>query len=234
MAEAEVKQTTKKQTKTTKSSLEIPVYDVTGKEVKTISLSKDIFGAEANKHLIAQYVRVYLVNQRQGTVSTKTRSEVTGTTKKIYRQKGTGNARHGSKKAPIFVGGGVTFGPQPREHMLKMNKKQKKQALFTALSMQAQNGSVYAVASEVAAMKPKTKDITGLLKNIGLAEKKVLVIVPELTKNGLVLSSRNISNIELVPATTINPYMILNHQATIFVEDALVVMEKHFLSNHAN
>ena len=154
MAREKIKQ--KKETKSEKKlttpkkkkvNLTIPVYDLDGKEKSTLEVAKEIFGIESNPKLIAQYVRVYHANQRQGTSSTKTRGEVRGSTRKIYRQKGTGKARHGDIKAPIFVGGGVVGGPQPGKHSLKLNKKQIKKSLFTALSLKFNAGDIFALSN---------------------------------------------------------------------------------------
>src|SRR3990172_10626024 len=134
--------------KNVKAGLTLPVYGVDGKEKTPADLQKEIFSVEVNPRLLAQYVRVYLANQRQGNASTKTRGEVTGSTRKIYRQKGTGNARHGSIKAPIFVGGGITFGPKPRDYSLKMNKKQKTLALFSSLTVKANDKEIFALQDE--------------------------------------------------------------------------------------
>ena len=232
MADKQVKEV-KKNVQSKVSQL-ISVFDITGKEVKSIELPKELFGVEPNPKLIAQYMRVFQTNQREGNASTKTRSEVTGTTKKVYRQKGTGNARHGSKKAPIFVGGGVAFGPQPKDFMLKMSKKQKRKALVVSLSMKAQEGNMYGFTNEMIDMKPKTKELSSLFKTIGLQEKKTLVVLPEIKESGFVLSVRNIPNVEIVQATSINPYILLRHEVTIFIEGALVLMEQHFTDTHAN
>ena len=126
-----------------KSKLSLSVYGIDGKEQKTIELPKDVFAATENKSLLAQAVRVYLVNQRQGNVKVKTRSEVIGSTRKIYRQKGTGKARHGAIKAPIFVGGGVAHGPKQKEYNLKFNKKEKKLALYGALSSKLKEKKIF-------------------------------------------------------------------------------------------
>lgn len=211
-----------------KESIEAQIFDIKGKETGTVALNKEIFGKKNNPALIAQYVRVYLQNQRQGTVATKTRSEVVGSTRKIYRQKGTGGARHASRKAPIFVGGGVTFGPQPRTFSLSMNKKQKKQALFIALSAKADENAVKVLDENVADMKPKTKTVSEFLKAVKLTGRKVMFVLPQVTKNSLVLSARNIPNIEIVQANTINPYAVLNTRQLIFVGDALTKLEEHF------
>ena len=221
----------KTETKTkAKKMIEIPVYDLTGKSNSMITVSDTIFGQKENDALVAQYMRVYLQNQRQGTVSTKTRGEVAGTTKKMYRQKGTGRARHGSGKEPIFVGGGVAFGPKPREFSKSLNKKQKKQALYIALSTKAKQKAVIALDKETLSIKPKTKQIADLLKTLKFEGKKVLFILPKLEKGGFVLSTRNIASASLIGATTLNPYTVFDNSAIIFVGDALKTLEDHLAS----
>lgn len=228
----------KKAVKTTpkaeKKSLEVAVYDITGKELKKINLVKEIYDVAAQPQLVAQYVRVYLANQRQGTASTKSRGEVIGSTKKIYRQKGTGGARHGSRKAPLFVGGGVAFGPKPHDHSLTMNKKQKQKALFSTLSEKARAGAIVALSKDSLEMKPKTKEVASFLKTMKFGSRKVLMVLSEVKENGLVLSLRNIPNVEIVQATNVNPYILLNSRVTIFVEDAFEALENHFLKKHEN
>lgn len=229
----ETKKVTRKKKEEVKADVvSIAVYDLTGKEVKQLSLSEELFSAKINKQILAQYMRVYLANQRQGNASTKHRSEVVGSTKKIYRQKGTGNARHGSRKAPIFVGGGVQAGPKPKDFSLSMNKKQKRQALYASLTMKAQEGSISAMVNDVMDMNTKTKDFAAFINKVGCDNVKTLIIMPELKKTGLVLSARNIPSIELVQASTINPYMLLNSKKIIFIEDALSKLEEHFLKNN--
>jgi large subunit ribosomal protein L4 len=210
------------------NALEISVYGADGKETKTVELPKEIFDVEASPRLIAQYVRVYLANQRQGTASTKTRSEVTASTRKIYRQKGTGGARHGSRKAPIFVGGGVAFGPHPTDHSLKMNKKQKRRALFAVLSLKAKEGAISALSEEMLSMKPKTKTVQATFKTLGMDKVKIMMIISKFQENGLLLSVRNLPNIEIVSATSVNPYTLLNNNKIVFTEDALAVFTKQF------
>lgn len=207
--------------------LEIPIYDLTGKSGSTADLTPDIFGHKENDALIAQYMRVYSQNQRQGTVSTKTRAEVVGTTKKMYRQKGTGRARHGSGKEPIFVGGGVAFGPKPRVFSKSLNKKQRRQALCISLSYKAKQKAVIGVDKDALSMKPKTKKIADLLNTLKLSGKKILFVLPQLSKNGFVLSSRNIARISLIGATTLNPYEVFQSDVLVFVGDALDVLVKH-------
>ena len=218
----------------TEKPLEVSVYDLKGKTVGLAALPKAIFGVKVNIPLIKQYVRVYLQNQRQGNASTKTRGEVTGSTRKIYRQKGTGNARHGSIKAPIFVGGGITFGPKPRDYSLKMNKKQKTLALFSSLTIKANDKEIFALQDEVGKMKPKTKEVALFLKTIKKEKGKFLLVMPKMEKNGYVLSARNLPNVEMTQAASLNPYILMRSNAVIFLEEALTVLEKHFLKQNAN
>lgn len=230
---------TKTKVKTTKTSvstsgLKMKVYDLLGKEKESLTLPKELFSVEAHPKLIAQYIRVYLANQRQGTASTKTRSEVTGSTRKIYRQKGTGRARHGAKSAPIFVGGGVFAGPKPRDWSLKMNKKQKKRILFNALTLKNKEGNLIGLTATSLKTEPKTKTIVKFLKNIDSDQKKTLLVLPKLEKNNLVLAARNIKNVRLTDAKSINPYILLNSQKVIMVADALSVIKEHFLRKNEN
>lgn len=232
---ATTKAKTTKAKKETTANMEIQMYDLTGKQTETVSVSEAIFGQKENKALISQYVRVYTINQRQGTVSAKSRSEVNGTTKKVWRQKGTGRARHGSDKANLFVGGGVTFGPKPRTFSKDLNKKQKKLALFIALSMKLKNKDIVGLDGASLTMKPKTKEVATFVKKTEMDGKKILFVLPEMKKEGFVLSARNIENIDMVQATTINPYEVLNHGKVVFVGDAIKKLEDHFLTrNHEN
>lgn len=222
--------TVKKSVKAKKSTgLTVSVLDVKGLKKKTMELPKEIFSVEGNPKLLAQYVRVYLANQRQGTASTKTRGEVSGSTRKIYRQKGTGRARHGDIKAPIFVGGGIVGGPKPRDYSLKLNKKQKRQSLFLALTMKQKDQAVIIADEGLMKIEPKTKLVMGFLSGAGLEHKKVLFVLPKIERNNLILAGRNIPGVEFVDAVSINPYGLLNSEKIVFVEGALPILEKHFL-----
>ncbi len=225
---------TPKVKKETTGTMAIQMYDIAGKATESVSVSETVFGQEENKALISQYIRVYTINQRQGTVSAKTRAEVNGTTKKVWRQKGTGRARHSSDKAALFVGGGVTFGPKPRIFSKDMNKKQKKLALFIALSMKLKNKDIVGLDGASLTMKPKTKDVSQFLKKTEIEGNKILFVLPEMKKEGLVLSARNIKNIDMVQASTVNPYEILNHGKVVFVGDAVQKLEAHFLNTNEN
>ncbi len=222
----------KKEVKKT-AKLEAPVFSIDGKNAGTEVLPAEIFGQEQNPQLIAQYVRVYLANQRQGNASAQTRAEVTGTTQKVYRQKGTGRARHGAAKANLFRGGGVTFGPLVRDFSLSMNKKQKKQALFISLSQKAKDSNVKVLDTKTFSDEPKTKTVSNAMKAMKM-QGKILVVMPKVEKNSFILSTRNIQNIDIVQATTINAYEVMNHNEIIFVNDAVQVLTDHFLKNENN
>lgn len=212
-----------------KTDLSAPLLEVTGKEAGTLSLPKEAFGVTANNAVLSQYVRVYLANQRQGNASTKTRGEVIGSTKKIFKQKGTGRARHGSIKAPIFVGGGVAGGPRPRDYSLKMTKKQRKQALYQALTLQQKEKQVRGLSNDYLRIKPKTSVLYKALKAAGIEGKKTLVLVPKKEKNNLLLAGRNIPGVTFEDVRNINAYEVMRARYLLIVEDAVKVFESHFL-----
>ena len=216
---------TKKIIATKKSNLSLSIYNIDGKETKTVDLPKEVFAVKVNPSLMTQAVRIYLTNQRQGNVKVKTRSEVIGSTRKIYRQKGTGKARHGAIKAPIFVGGGVAHGPKQKDYHLKFNKKEKKQALFSALSTKLKEKKIFGLEEKALTMKPKTKAVVNFLKNLKLIGKNNLVIMKKMEINNLILAMRNISNLSFVDVNSLNPYLILKSSSLIFVENALEVFE---------
>lgn len=215
------------------SRLAANVYNMQGKVVSKVNLPKEVFGAKVNDSLIAQTVRVYLANQRMGTASTKNRGEITGSTKKIWRQKGTGRARHGSRKAPIFVGGGVAFGPRTRDYSLKIPKKMKKAALFSALSQKQNNGEIKVVTG-LEKIQSKTKFMAGVLKNLKIESKKrkILLVTPDRQKNGLenvYRAARNIEGVRIQNVKTLNTYEILDNNGIIFMKAAIEKFEEHFL-----
>ena len=223
--------TPKKTTKASPSgaSFKIPLYQIEGKEVTSIQVPGEIFGAEGNKNLLSQYVYIYNTNQRQGNVSAKTRAEVIGTTKKMYRQKGTGRARHGTKKVSLFVGGGVTFGPKPREFSLSMNKKQKKKALFYSLALAYKAGGVAALAGDSLKVKPKTSVFAAFLKQNKLDNKKTLIVLDKLAKNNLILASRNVPGVSVTDVQSLNAYAVMKAQSLLFVEPSIAQLSTHFL-----
>ncbi len=210
------------------NKLAIDIFDPQGKVEKEMTLSPSIFSVKVAPALIAQYVRVYLANQRQGTQKAKTRGEVSGTTKKIYRQKGTGRARHGAAKAPIFVGGGVTHAPAPRDYSLSINKKQKRSALLGSLTMKLEEKAIIGLSDKFLKIEPKTKNFAQFLKTLKLEGYKNLLIVPKVEKNNLILAARNIPAVYVSDAASINPYMILNSNRILLIEEAANLLEKNF------
>lgn len=208
-----------------RANLSLPIYNIEGKEEKTIELPKEVFSVSANPKLLALAVRIYLVNQRQGNVSVKTRGEVIGSTRKIYRQKGTGKARHGAIKAPIFVGGGVAHGPKQKDYNLKFNKKEKKIALFAALSKKLKEKKIFGLEDKALTIKPKTKLFINFLKELKLLNKNNLIVLLKMEKNNLILAMRNIPRISFIDARSLNPYLVLKSNNIIFIENSLEVFK---------
>lgn len=226
LAKKAVKVQMKKTSKRT--GLSVPIFDLEGKKKGTVGLPREIFGAKINKVLMAQAIRVYLANQRQGTASTKTRGQVTGSTRKIYRQKGTGRARHGAITAPIFVGGGIVFGPSPRDFSLKLSKQMKKKALFSALSAKFAESKIFVV--NMGDLNGKTKQIYNMLKAINLTRKadadKILFVADGENDNR---ASRNIEGLSVRRAHVVNTHDVLNSNYVIIALEALPRMESVFL-----
>lgn len=207
----------KKVVKRTKASgLPVPVYSLAGRAAGTMTLPKEIFGREVNKTLLAQALRVYLTNQKTLPGSTKTRGEVRGSTAKIYRQKGTGRARHGAIRAPIFVGGGIVFGPTPRKIRLDLPKKMKKAALHDALSVKMGDRKVLGI-SGLEKATGKTKEFASLMKKLSV--KNGLVITAEKQDNA-VRGVRNIPGMDVLPVSLINAYEVLRHQILLISKEA--------------
>ena len=219
-----IKKTPKKINKDKESvSLKVPLLGLDGDKKDFIKLPKEIFQVEAKPVLIAQYLRIYLANQRQGTLSTKTRGEVSGSTRKIYRQKGTGRARHGDIKAPIFVGGGVAHGPKPRDFSLKINKKQKRKVLFAALTLKNKQGKLLVVEDNILDIEPKTKKGEALIKELLKSDKKekITIVLPKMKKKNLILAVRNIPRVNFLSIENLNPFEILKSNYLIFLQSAL-------------
>lgn len=214
------------------TGLKQSVYDTKGRVVESISLPKEIFNAKINNQLMAQAVRVFLANQRRGTVKTKSRGEVNKTTKKVYRQKGTGRARHGAMSAPIYVGGGVAFGPRPRDYSLSLPQKMKKASLFSALSAKLKNGEIK-VLTGLEKIEPKTKLMAQVIKNLDLESKnkKLLLLTTDSVKNieNVKKAGRNIKGLNILDAKQINTYKVLDNRGIILMKGALEVIENNFL-----
>ncbi len=186
---------------------------------RKVSLSKEIFEVEPNDHAIYLDVKQYLANQRQGTHAAKDRSKITGSTRKIKRQKGTGTARAGSIKNPLFKGGGRVFGPEPRNYTVKLNKKLKQMARKSALSYKAKEKNV-SVVEDFTFEKPQTKNYIEMLNALSLADKKTLLVVPESNKN-IWLSARNIPAATVVLADQVNTYDLINADCVIISEGSV-------------
>ena len=199
--------------------MELAVLNTQGHETGSkVVLSDAVFGVEANDHAIYLDVKQYLADQRQGTHKAKQRNEVAGSTRKLKRQKGTGGARCGSIKSPLFPGGGRIFGPVPRDYSFKLNKKLKRLARRSALTYKAQAGAISVVESfEMEA--PKTKQIVALVDALKVANKKVLFILPEGNAN-LQLSCRNIPSVKPILAQNVNTYEVMNANVLVMVEGA--------------
>ncbi|MBN1599561.1 MAG: 50S ribosomal protein L4 [Bacteroidales bacterium] len=200
--------------------MELAVLNTAGKETgKKVILKKEIFGIEPNDHAIYLDVKQFLANKRQGTHKAKERAEITGSTRKIKRQKGTGTARAGSIKSPIFRGGGRIFGPRPRNYGFKLNKKVKQLARKSALTYKAKSKAIY-VVEDFSFEAPKTKEYKSLLNNLNINNKKSLVVIAEPNKN-IYLSSRNLQESKVLSVTELNTYEIMNASNVVFVESSL-------------
>ena len=201
----------------------VKVYNMAGKAVGEITLSDVIFGAEVNGAVLHAAVRAYLMNQRQGTQSTLTRSEVSGGGKKPWRQKGTGRARQGSTRSPQWTHGGIALGPKPRDYRLSMNKKTKKVALYSALSAKVAGGDLI-VVDTIATENYSTKTMAAMLHALG-ADKKALVVLPEIDAK-VIKSFANIPGVVTTQFNTVNVYDVLNADKFIIAKDAVAKLEE--------
>ena len=200
--------------------MNLPVLTKSGEETgRKMSLSKDVFGVEPNDHAIYLDIKRIMANRRQGTHKTKERADISGSTRKIKKQKGTGTARAGSIKSPIFRGGGRVFGPRPRDYSIKLNKKLTKLARKSALTYKAKDKNI-AVIEEFSIDAPKTKDYLKILAALSLNDKKTLLIIPKPDRN-IVLSSRNLKNAKVITVDKLNTYDVLNADSLMFVENSI-------------
>ena len=200
----------------------VSLYNMKGKEVGTIELNDAIFGVEVNEHLVHMAVVQQLANNRQGTQKAKTRSEVSGGGRKPWRQKGTGHARQGSIRAPQWKGGGVVFAPVPRDYSFKLNKKEKRAALKSALTDKVQSGNIV-VVDELKFDEIKTKNFAEVMKNLKV-ESGIVVIAEN--DNNVVLSARNVADVNTTLVGTINVYDILNAKTLVLTKDAVEKIEE--------
>ena len=204
--------------------MEVKVLNIKGQETgKSVSLNEQVFGIEPNDHVVYLALKQYLANQRQGTAKSKERSEISGSTKKLGRQKGGGGARHGDINSPLLRGGGRVFGPKPRDYASKLNKKVKALARKSALAYKAQENAIV-VVENFAFEAPKTKAFVEVMNNINVAGKKPLFVVSENEKN-VYLSSRNVQGVKVVPANLMNTYNVMDSNVVVFTETALNTVE---------
>lgn len=205
--------------------MELAVYNTLGKETgKKVELSDAVFGVETNDHAIYLDVKQYLANQRQGTHKSKERSEVSGSTRKLHKQKGGGGSRIGDINSPVLVGGGRVFGPRPRDYRFKLNRKVKQLARKSALTVKAQANQII-IVEDFTLEAPKTKDFVKITKNLKVDDKKVLMVLAAQNKN-VFLSSRNVPNARLMSASDINTYALLNNNAIVLTESSLELINK--------
>ncbi len=203
----------------------VSVLNINGQETgRKVALNDAIYGIEPNEHVLYLAVKQYLANQRQGTAKSKERSEMSGSTRKLGRQKGGGGARRGDINSPVLVGGGRVFGPKPRDYRQKLNKKVNILARKSALSYQAKENGII-VVEDFTLEAPKTKDFLNIVKNLKVEGKKVLVVLPTEDKN-VYLSARNLKEAQVMGAANINTYKILNADAVIIAESSLETIDK--------
>jgi large subunit ribosomal protein L4 len=203
--------------------MEVTVYNTKGKEVKKLNLSDDVFGVPANEVLVHQALLMHLANKRQGTVHTKTRGEVVGSTRKLFRQKGTGRARRGNAKAPVLRGGGVAFGPRPRSFRQRMPKKMRRLAIRCALSAKATDGQLI-VIDKLSLKQPKTKEMTTILSALNV--KSSAIVATAKADANVIKSSRNINGIKTTPASLLNVGDLLSHRTLIITVDGTKKVEQ--------
>lgn len=210
--------------------MELEVFNISGQKTeRKIDLNDTVFGIEPNDHAIYLDVKQLMANRRQGTHKSKEKWEVSKSTKKIKRQKGTGGARAGSLKSPLFVGGGRVFGPQPREYGFKLNKKLKQLARKSALSYKAKDNGIL-VLEDFNFDEPKTKKFVEILKNFKIGNGKVLFVLHDKDEN-LRLSARNLQKAKIISATDLNTYDILNASRLVISESSVKIIENQYLEN---
>jgi len=207
--------------------MEVKVLNISGKETGAkVQLPESVFGIEPNDHAIYLGVRQYFANQRQGTHKSKQRNEIAGSTRKLYKQKGTGGARAGSIKSPLFNGGGRVFGPQPRDYSFKLNKKLKSLARKSALAYKAKDNNVV-VLEDFKFDTIKTKNYTSLLAALNVGTQKTLLVLPS-QNNNIYLSSRNVEKTKVITAADLNTYDVLNAGVLVLTADSVKTLEEAF------
>lgn len=207
--------------------MELSILNIKGEDTgRKVTLHDAIFGIEPNDHAIYLDVKQFLANQRQGTHKSKERSEISGSTRKLIRQKGGGGARRGDIKSPVLVGGGRVFGPKPRDYSFKLNKKVKSLARKSALTYKAKENAIV-VVEDFTMEAPKTKDFIAMTKNLNVAGKKLLMVLPE-NNNFIYLSARNLEKTKVLPASELNTYRVLDAASLVLMESSIAIIEKLF------
>ena len=205
--------------------MELSVYNIQGQDTgRKVTLNDTVFAVEPNDHAIYLDVKQYLANNRQGTHKSKERSEVSGSTRKLHKQKGTGGARIGDINSPVLVGGGRVFGPKPRDYRFKLNKKVKSLARKSALTYKAQENAIV-VVEDFNFEAPKTKDFIALTKNLQVADKKLVLVLSGQNKN-VYLSARNLTNARVITISDLNTYRVLDNKALVLTESALAAINE--------
>ena len=205
--------------------MEVAVYNIKGEDTgRKVTLNDSVFAIEPNEHVLYLAVKQYLANQRQGTHKSKERSEVSGSTRKLHKQKGGGGARIGDINSPLLRGGGRVFGPRPRDYRFKLNKKVKLLARRSALSVKAMDNQIK-VVEDFTFEAPKTKEFVNFAKNIHTADKKTLLVLSAQDKN-VYLSARNLPNVEIITASDLNTYKILNNKSLVLSESSVAVINE--------
>ena len=205
--------------------MEVSVYNIQGEDTgRKVTLNDSIYGIEPNEHVVYLSVKQYLADQRQGTHKSKERSEIAGSTRKLIRQKGSGGARRGDIKSPVLRGGGRVFGPRPRNYSFKLNKKVKLLARKSALSYKAQQNEIM-VVEDFNIEVPKTKDFKKIQNNLKIDGKKLLLLLPEVNKN-VYLSARNLKGVEVMTASALNTYKVLNANVVVMTENAVKLVDE--------
>ena len=205
--------------------MELSVYNIQGQDAgRKVTLNDAVFAVEPNDHAIYLDVKQFLANGRQGTHKSKERSEVSGSTRKLHKQKGTGGARIGDINSPVLVGGGRVFGPKPRDYRFKLNKKVKALARKSALTYKAQENAIV-VVEDFSFEAPKTKDFVALTKNLQVADKKLVLVLSNQNKN-VYLSARNLTNARVITISDLNTYRVLDNKALVLTESAVAAINE--------
>ena len=205
--------------------MELSVYNIKGEDTgRKVALNDAVFGIEPSEHAVYLDVKQYLANLRQGTHKSKERSEVSGSTRKLKKQKGTGGARSGDINSPVMIGGGRVFGPKPRDYRFKLNKKVKALARKSALTYKAQENAIV-VVEDFTFEAPKTKEFISIVKNLQVADKKLLLVLADQNKN-VYLSARNLVNANVVTASELNTYKVWNNNALVLTESVVAAINE--------